>query len=251
MQDTVDPAAAPPRTLAQIIGDAVQEGAAHAKSTVKCDALLVDTVSRSDTYPYVDVREDDVEMGHEANVSKISEDQLFYLMSRTCNDQAPQVRGVRSSSYRDASGLSGVGVGGDAGLRQVSSGQLSARAGAREEGEDFADGEMLAGFVRREVGLDLVAVAAAVFLLDGIAGRGQVGDDAVGAALGDAHRGRDVAQPHARVICDAQQDPGVLGQEAPALHASKTTTNSRNILLVFHYLCRLGSRHRRSAASGG
>ena len=52
------------------------------KSTVKCDALLVDTVSRSDTYPYVDIREDDVEMGHEASVSKISEDQLFYLMSR-------------------------------------------------------------------------------------------------------------------------------------------------------------------------
>ena len=60
----------------------VQEGAAHAKSTVRCDALLVDTVSRSDTYPYVDVREDDVEMGHEASVSKISEDQLFYLRSR-------------------------------------------------------------------------------------------------------------------------------------------------------------------------
>jgi Fe-S cluster assembly protein SufB len=60
----------------------VQEGAAHSKSTVKCDALLVDTVSRSDTYPYVDVREDDVEMGHEASVSKISADQLFYLMSR-------------------------------------------------------------------------------------------------------------------------------------------------------------------------
>src|SRR6201993_1506665 len=60
----------------------VQEGAEHSKSTVKCDALLVDTVSRSDTYPYVDVREDDVEMGHEASVSKISEDQLFYLMSR-------------------------------------------------------------------------------------------------------------------------------------------------------------------------
>jgi Fe-S cluster assembly protein SufB len=60
----------------------VQEGAAHSKSTVKCDALLVDTSSRSDTYPYVDVREDDVEMGHEASVSKISETQLFYLMSR-------------------------------------------------------------------------------------------------------------------------------------------------------------------------
>src|SRR5487761_2737329 len=60
----------------------VQEGAEHSKSTVKCDALLVDSISRSDTYPYIDVREDDVEMGHEASVSKISEDQLFYLMSR-------------------------------------------------------------------------------------------------------------------------------------------------------------------------
>ena len=43
----------------------MQEGAEHSKSTVKCDALLVDSISRSDTYPYVDVREDDVEMGHE------------------------------------------------------------------------------------------------------------------------------------------------------------------------------------------
>jgi Fe-S cluster assembly protein SufB len=59
----------------------IQEGAHHSKSTVKCDALLVDTISRSDTYPYVDVREDDVAMGHEATVSKISDDQLFYLMS--------------------------------------------------------------------------------------------------------------------------------------------------------------------------
>ena len=60
----------------------VQEGAHHSASTVRCDALLVDQVSRSDTYPYVDVREDDVAMGHEATVSKVSEDQLFYLMSR-------------------------------------------------------------------------------------------------------------------------------------------------------------------------
>src|SRR6202166_5027070 len=59
----------------------VQEGAEHSKSNVRCDALLVDTISRSDTYPYVDVREDDEEMAHEASVSKISEDQLYYLMS--------------------------------------------------------------------------------------------------------------------------------------------------------------------------
>jgi Fe-S cluster assembly protein SufB len=60
----------------------VAPGSHHSKSTVRCDALLVDTISRSDTYPYVDVREDDVAMGHEATVSKVSDDQLFYLMSR-------------------------------------------------------------------------------------------------------------------------------------------------------------------------
>src|ERR1700734_787738 len=73
----------------------VQEGAAHSKSTVKCDALLVDTISRSDTYPYVDVREDDVEMGHEATVSKISEDQLFYLMSRGMTEDEAMATIVR------------------------------------------------------------------------------------------------------------------------------------------------------------
>jgi len=60
----------------------VLEGAKGSKSNVLCDALLTDQISRSDTYPYVDVREDDVSMGHEATVSRVSEDQLFYLMSR-------------------------------------------------------------------------------------------------------------------------------------------------------------------------
>jgi Fe-S cluster assembly protein SufB len=73
----------------------VAEGASHSKSTVKCDALLVDTVSRSDTYPYVDVREDDVEMGHEATVSKISGDQLFYLMSRGMTEDEAMATIVR------------------------------------------------------------------------------------------------------------------------------------------------------------
>jgi len=73
----------------------VQEGAGHSRSTVKCDALLIDTVSRSDTYPYVDVREDDVEMGHEATVSKISEDQLFYLMSRGMTEDEAMATIVR------------------------------------------------------------------------------------------------------------------------------------------------------------
>nr|MDK8533944.1 Fe-S cluster assembly protein SufB [Gleimia europaea] len=60
----------------------IDEKAHHSKSNVLCDALLVDKESRTDTYPYVDVRNDDVEMGHEATVTKVSEDQLFYLMSR-------------------------------------------------------------------------------------------------------------------------------------------------------------------------
>ncbi len=60
----------------------VRDGATHSANTVRCDALLVDTISRSDTYPYVDIREDDVTMGHEATVSRVSEEQLFYLMSR-------------------------------------------------------------------------------------------------------------------------------------------------------------------------
>ena len=73
----------------------VQEGSHHSKSTVKCDALLVDTISRSDTYPYVDVREDDVAMGHEATVSKVSEDQLFYLMSRGLSEDEAMAMIVR------------------------------------------------------------------------------------------------------------------------------------------------------------
>ncbi|MEP6461813.1 MAG: Fe-S cluster assembly protein SufB [Frankiaceae bacterium] len=73
----------------------VQEGAHHSRSTVKCDALLVDAISRSDTYPYVDVREDDVSMGHEATVSKVSDDQLFYLMSRGMSEDEAMAMIVR------------------------------------------------------------------------------------------------------------------------------------------------------------
>src|SRR6266566_226602 len=73
----------------------VEPGAHHSKSTVKCDALLVDEISRSDTYPYVDIREDDVAMGHEATVSKVSEDQLFYLMSRGLSEDEAMAMIVR------------------------------------------------------------------------------------------------------------------------------------------------------------
>ncbi len=73
----------------------VQEGAHHSASSVRCDALLIDDISRSDTYPYVDVREDDVAMGHEATVSKVSEDQLFYLMSRGLTEEEAMAMIVR------------------------------------------------------------------------------------------------------------------------------------------------------------
>jgi Fe-S cluster assembly protein SufB len=73
----------------------VQEGAHHSRSTVRCDALLVDQISRSDTYPYVDVREDDVSLGHEATVSKVSDEQLFYLMSRGLTEEEAMAMIVR------------------------------------------------------------------------------------------------------------------------------------------------------------
>ncbi len=60
----------------------VNRGAYNSKSNVVCDALILDPQSRSDTYPYIEVDEDDVAVEHEASVSKIAEEQLFYLMSR-------------------------------------------------------------------------------------------------------------------------------------------------------------------------
>ena len=60
----------------------VEKGAKHSKCNVVCDALILDSKSRSDTYPYIEIAEQDVSVGHEASVSKIGEEQLFYLMSR-------------------------------------------------------------------------------------------------------------------------------------------------------------------------
>jgi hypothetical protein len=65
----------------------VDEGATHAKSFVRCDALILDDQSRSDTYPYMEVGEQDAQIGHEATVSKVGDDQLFYLMSRGLSEQ--------------------------------------------------------------------------------------------------------------------------------------------------------------------
>ena len=60
----------------------VHPGATNSKSTVKCDALLLDEKSRSDTYPTMEMDEKEVTIEHEATVSKVGEEQLFYLMSR-------------------------------------------------------------------------------------------------------------------------------------------------------------------------
>ncbi len=65
----------------------VHEGARNSKSNVVCDALLLDEHSRSDTYPYIEIDDQEVTIGHEASVSKVGEEQLFYLMSRGIDEE--------------------------------------------------------------------------------------------------------------------------------------------------------------------
>ena len=65
----------------------VEEGAEESKAFVRCDALLLDEDSRSDTYPSMEVEESNIDIGHEATVSKVGEDQLFYLMSRGLTEE--------------------------------------------------------------------------------------------------------------------------------------------------------------------
>jgi Fe-S cluster assembly protein SufB len=65
----------------------VHKGADDVRSNVVCDALLLDEQSRSDTYPYIEIDEDDVSIGHEASVSRVGEEQLFYLMSRGLSEE--------------------------------------------------------------------------------------------------------------------------------------------------------------------
>ena len=62
-------------------------GATSSKSNVQCDALLIDDQSRSDTYPYMDIEESNVAIQHEATVSKVGDQQIFYLMSRGLTEQ--------------------------------------------------------------------------------------------------------------------------------------------------------------------
>ncbi|MFV8380210.1 Fe-S cluster assembly protein SufB [Corynebacterium hindlerae] len=73
----------------------INKDAHHSTSNVECDALLVDNISRSDTYPYNDIRNDHVSLGHEAKVSQVSEDQLFYLMSRGIGEDEAMAMIVR------------------------------------------------------------------------------------------------------------------------------------------------------------
>src|SRR5215470_16776968 len=65
----------------------VNDGSIGSRSKVVCDALIIDDESRTDTYPYINIDENDVEIGHEATVSKIGEEQLFYLMSRGLSEE--------------------------------------------------------------------------------------------------------------------------------------------------------------------
>ena len=92
---------AAPHTTSQIISKSISKdggrtsyrgllqvypGAEGTRAKVQCDALILDEHSRSDTYPYIDMQEDNVTIGHEASVSKIGEEQLFYLTSRGLTD---------------------------------------------------------------------------------------------------------------------------------------------------------------------
>ena len=65
----------------------VGKDATNCKSNVVCDALMLDEDSQSDTYPYIEVDNDQVNVEHEARVSKIGEEQLFYLMSRGLSEE--------------------------------------------------------------------------------------------------------------------------------------------------------------------
>ena len=73
----------------------VHEGAHHARSNVECDALLINDTSRTDTYPYIEIEENDANVGHEASVSKIGEEQLFYLTSRGISEEEAMAMIVR------------------------------------------------------------------------------------------------------------------------------------------------------------
>jgi len=73
----------------------VHEGSVNAKSNVECDALLINETSRTDTYPYIEIEEKKSNIGHEATVSKVGDEQLFYLMSRGLGEEEAMALIVR------------------------------------------------------------------------------------------------------------------------------------------------------------
>jgi Fe-S cluster assembly protein SufB len=73
----------------------VEKGAHHVRSNVECDALLLDEEARTDTYPYIEIEDEHAQIGHEATVSKIGDEQLFYLMSRGLSEDQAATMVVR------------------------------------------------------------------------------------------------------------------------------------------------------------
>ncbi|HUF13478.1 MAG TPA: Fe-S cluster assembly protein SufB [Longimicrobiales bacterium] len=73
----------------------VYDGAERAKSNVECDALLINETARTDTFPYIEIEENSASVGHEASVSKVGEEQLFYLMSRGMSEEEAMAMVVR------------------------------------------------------------------------------------------------------------------------------------------------------------
>ena len=74
---------------------AINDGAHHSRSAVKCDALMLDETSRTDTYPYMEIDQEDATIEHEATVSKVSDDQLFYMQSRGIDEDEATAMIVR------------------------------------------------------------------------------------------------------------------------------------------------------------
>ena len=73
----------------------VYEGAVNSRSNVECDALLINDTSRTDTYPYIEIEEKQATVGHEATVSKVGDEQLFYLQSRGLSEEEAMALIVR------------------------------------------------------------------------------------------------------------------------------------------------------------
>src|SRR5580693_6282959 len=118
--------------------------------------------------------------------------------------------------------------------RLVRRGRLAGhgRVGTGQQGQDLAHGAFPGGGLwQREVGLDVVAVAAAVLLLDHVAGLDQVRDDAKRAAFGNVQAGRDVAQALSGVVRDEKQNPRMVRQEGPARHADKLSDSGKFMLV--------------------